>query len=214
MGVWDRTISPMQYIIAWVVTKVWQHNRQKYTVEGRIQRKNPDEKNAGRTATSWLTAIAQMGIEPWTCDGMKLCRGWQKQTFDKRKHIVFHDPFMSVLKTDYDGIRHISKDNQYARTLYISSHLSTGVRWCRLLFVVAPKRQVPNNLKHHKTRERSLAKQCESGPSSHEGHRASKCQPRVARYFTMSVKAFQNYVQNLEQVNAQDTKTKKTIVGI
>ena len=53
----------------------------------------------------------KMGIKPRTCNDMGVCRGGEKQTLDKWTHNVCHDPFMSVSKTDCDGIRHTSKTN-------------------------------------------------------------------------------------------------------
>ena len=89
-----------------------------------------------------------MGIKPRMCNDMGVCSGWQKQTFDKRTtHNVCHDPFISVSKTDSDGIRYISKANgMRERGIY----MITSIHWCSTLpttFTLVLNRQVPNNLK-------------------------------------------------------------------
>ena len=103
-------------------------------------------------ATSWRTLIVHMGIVPRMCDDVVVCSGRQKQTFDKRTHIVRHDSSVSV-STDYDGMRHISKTSGVReRWIYIIK----SIHWCATVpttFTVVLKRQVPNDLKSKTRRE-------------------------------------------------------------
>ena len=104
------------------------------------------------------------GHWPLLCNDLGVCSGRQKQTFGKWTHKVGHNSSVSVLNTDCNGIRHVSKTNGVTeRWIFIIK----SIHWCATVpttFAVVLKSRLPIDLKsQQKTRERPPIKRWESG---------------------------------------------------
>ena len=150
-----ETGSEINYsIIAWAVPKSRQDDRQQYTFEGRTQWKNT-EKTLDKKGDKLTDNDRAFGHWPLLCNDLGVCSGRQRQRFNKWTRNVFHDSSESVLNTDRNEMRHISKTNcMRERWIYIIK----SIQWCATVpttFTVVLKSQVPNDLKSkQKTWER------------------------------------------------------------
>ena len=97
-------------IITWVVPTSRQDDRQQYTFEGRIQWKNT-EQTLDKKGDKLTDNDRAFGHWPLLCNDLGVCSGRQTQTLNKWTHNVCHDLSESVINTDCNGMRHISKTN-------------------------------------------------------------------------------------------------------
>ena len=73
-------------------------------------KENTEEKTLDKRGDKLTGSDCAFGRWPLLCNDLGMCsRRQKKQTSDKRTHSVCHDSSVAVFKSDYNGMRHISK---------------------------------------------------------------------------------------------------------